>query len=94
MKSIVALKLLEKLPSTVRWFTLNFDCWVSASEFCTKCFGDEAIIVQMNSLSGRIVLVTTEPLKRWVEDAPIYDAVVFDPDGFKLNDVYIYMLDD
>lgn len=94
MKSIEALKLLEQLPSTVRWFTLTFDCWESASEFCTKCFGKEAIIVQMLSLSGHIVLCTTEPLKRWVEDAPIYDAVVIDPDGLKLNDVYIYMIEE
>lgn len=48
----------------------------------------------MKTLSGSDVLVTTVPLKIYFEDAPIYDAVVIDPDGYKLHDQYIYMLDD
>lgn len=45
MKSIEALKALHKLPTGVRWFTLYFDCYENAAEFCSTCFSKESMLV-------------------------------------------------
>ena len=94
MKSIDALRALQNLPSSETWLVLYFDCYPDADEFCKACFGKEAILVQMKTLAGHNVLATSTPLKMWADEAPIYDAVVIDPDGIKLHDYYIYMLED
>lgn len=94
MKSIEALEFVQKLPSSVKWNTFYFDCYYDARAFCDACWSTEAVIVQVRALAGHVVLVTEEPLKIWDEDAPAFDAVVIDPNGYKLNAEYIYMIED
>lgn len=92
MKSIDALEFVQRLPSSVKWNTFYFDCYADVRAFCDACWCREAVIVMVNPLHGHVVLVTEEPLKNWDEDAPGFDAVVIDPNGYQLNASYIYMI--
>lgn len=94
MKSIEALKALENLPSSVQWYVLYFECYKNADNFCLECFGKKAKIMEVRPLAGNMVLTVAEPLRTWSEDAPAFDAVVVDPDGYKLNAQFIYMIED
>lgn len=94
MKSIDALRALQELPTSEKWFTLYFDVYANASQFCKGVLGEKAVIGERCALNGHMVLITSVPLYNWCEDAPAYDAVMIDPDGFKLNALYVYMLEE